>query len=212
MSSYNPHYQDLTFKKNNDFLIIKKIEITDNILIKDNSKYDDMMHIIYSDNIQVLNSKFLNAHLDSIDVDISKNILFKNTNIISSGNDGIDFMESTAYLDKMLFLSSGDKGISVGENSNILVKNSKFKNNKFGIASKDLSKALIENSVFDENKIQLSAYKKNWRYGDSGFIEIKKSNFIASNNDIISDERGEINIISSNFNGKISKKGNVNIN
>ena len=184
----------------------------DNILIKDNSKYDDMMHIIYSDNIQILNSKFLNAHLDSIDVDISKNILFKNTNIISSGNDGIDFMESTAYLDKMLFLSSGDKGISVGENSNILVKNSKFKNNKYGIASKDLSKVLIENSVFDENKIQLSTYKKNWRYGDSGFIEIKKSNFISSNNDIVSDERGEINIISSNFNGKISKKGNVNIN
>ena len=170
------------------------------------------MHIIYSDNIQILNSKFLNAYLDSIDVDISKNILFKNTNIISSGNDGIDFMESTAYLDKMLFLSSGDKGISVGENSNILVKNSKFKNNKYGIASKDLSKALIENSVFDENKIQLSTYKKNWRYGDSGFIEIKKSNFISLNNDIVSDERGEINIISSNFNGKISKKGNVNIN
>lgn len=184
----------------------------DNILIKDNTKYDDMMHIIYSDNIQVLNSKFLNAHLDSIDVDISKNILFKNTNIINSGNDGIDFMESTAHLDQMVLISNGDKGISVGENSNVLVKNSKFKNNKFGIASKDLSRAIIENSEFEENKIQLSTYKKNWRYGDSGFIEIKKSKFIALKNDIISDEKGIINIISSNFKGEISKKGNVNIN
>ena len=26
-------------------------------VIKDNSKYDDMMHIVYSDNIQILNSK-----------------------------------------------------------------------------------------------------------------------------------------------------------
>ena len=58
------------------------------------------------------------------------------------------------------------------------------------------------------NKIQLSTYKKNWRYGDSGFIEIKKSKFIALKNDIISDEKGVINIISSNFKGEISKKTN----
>ena len=184
----------------------------DNILIKNNSKYDDMMHIIYSDNIQVLNSNFINAHLDSIDVNISKDILFENTNIINSGNDGIDFMESTAYLDEMKLISSGDKGISVGENSKIIIKNSKFKDNKYGIASKDLSKATVENCEFNQNQIQLSTYKKNWRYGDSGSIEIKKSEFTALNNDLISDGKGEINITSSSFNGNISKKGNVNIN
>ena len=37
-----------------------------------------MMHIIYSSNIQVINSNFLNAYKDAIDVDISKNILFQN--------------------------------------------------------------------------------------------------------------------------------------
>ena len=184
----------------------------DNILIKNNSKYDDMMHIIYSENIQVLNSNFINAHRDSIDVDISNDILFENTNVINSGNDGIDFMESTAYLDKMKFISSGDKGISVGENSKIIIKNSKFKDNKYGIASKDLSKATVENCEFNQNQIQLSTYKKNWRYGDSGSIEIKKSEFTALNNDLISDEKGVINITSSSFNGNISKKGNVNIN
>lgn len=184
----------------------------DNILIKNNSKYDDMMHIIYSENIQVLNSNFINAHLDSIDVDISKDILFENTNIINSGNDGIDFMESTAYLDEMKLISSGDKGISVGENSKIIIKNSKFKDNKYGIASKDLSKATVENCKFNQNQIQLSTYKKNWRYGNPGSIEIKNSEFTALNNDLISDGKGEINITSSSFNGNISKKGNVNIN
>lgn len=184
--------------------------VFDSILIKNNKKYDDMMHIIYSNNIQVLNSKFLNAYLDSIDVDISENILIKNTNIINSGNDGIDFMESTAHLDKMIFLSNGDKGVSVGENSNILIKNSKFINNNYGLASKDSSKAKIESSEFEENKIQLSVYKKNWRYGESGFIEIKKSKFKALKNEIIGDEEGLIDIVSSNFDGKIFKKGNVN--
>ena len=186
--------------------------IFDNILIKNNSTYDDMMHIIYSNNIQVLNSKFIDAYLDSIDVDISNNIYFKNTIVKDSGNDGIDFMESTANLENMTFISNGDKGISVGENSNILVKNSIFKNNDYGIASKDLSKAFVENSTFDENKIQLSTYKKNWRYGDSGLIDIKNSNFRAKNNNIISDEIGGINILKSEFEGDISKSGNVNIN
>ena len=171
-----------------------------------------MMHIIYSNNIQVLNSKFIDAYLDSIDVDISNNIYFKNTIVKDSGNDGIDFMESTANLENMTFISNGDKGISVGENSNILVKNSIFKNNDYGIASKDLSKAFVENSTFDENKIQLSTYKKNWRYGDSGLIDIKNSNFRAKNNNIISDEIGGINILKSEFEGGISKSGNVNIN
>ena len=183
----------------------------DKILVKNNSKYDDMMHIIYSDNIQVLNSNFINAYMDSVDVDISSNIIFKNTNITGSGNDGIDFMESNARLEKMTFISNGDKGISVGENSNIFVKNSKFTKNKYGVASKDLSKVTIEGSSFEENKIQLSTYKKNWRYGDSGYIEVKKSNFNSANNEIISDKKGQINIISSNFKGKIFKKGNVNI-
>ena len=121
-------------------------------------------------------------------------------------------MESTAYLDEMKLISSGDKGISVGENSKIIIKNSKFKDNKYGIASKDLSKATVENCEFNQNQIQLSTYKKNWRYGDSGSIEIKKSEFTALNNDLISDGKGEINITSSSFNGNISKKGNVNIN
>ena len=66
--------------------------------------------------------------------------------------------------------------------------------------------------MFEENKIQLSAYKKNWRYGNSGIINIKNSNFIALHNNIVSDKKGEINIFTSNFDGKILKSGNVNIN
>jgi hypothetical protein len=76
----------------------------DNILIKNNSKYDDMMHIIYSDNIQIFNSNFLNAYADSIDVDISNNILLKNINVTNSGNDGVDLMESKAQLTRSKYI------------------------------------------------------------------------------------------------------------
>ena len=43
-------------------------------------------------------------------------------------------------------------------------------------------------------------------------INIKNSNFIALQNNFVSDKKGEINIFMSNFDGKILKSGNVNIN
>ena len=170
------------------------------------------MHIIYSNNIQILNSNFLNAFADSIDVDISNNILFENINITNPGNDGIDFMESKAQLQKVNISFSGDKGVSIGENSNVLINNSIFKSNKFGVASKDLSSAFIKNSLLENNKVQLSVYKKNWRYGGSGVIKVENSTLIASENHIKSDEIGEISITSSNISGIINKTKNIKVN
>ena len=184
----------------------------DNILIKNNSTFDDMMHIIYSNNIQILNSNFLNAFKDSIDVDISKNILFKNSNVLNSGNDGIDFMESTAQLYQMNISSSRDKGVSVGENSMVSINESIISLNNYGVASKDLSKTIIKNSLLKNNKIQLSVYQKNWRYGGSGIIDIKDSKLFATENYINSDEMGKISISSSDIIGTINKTNNVTIN
>ena len=84
------------------------------------------------------------------------------------------------------------------------------KNLKPEDASKDSSKVNIYNSLFKDNKIQLSTYKKNWRYGESGSIEMKISK-ISSKKDnlIIGDKNGSIKILSSDISGKLKKKGNV---
>ncbi|MDB9986561.1 CotH kinase family protein [Candidatus Pelagibacter sp.] len=184
----------------------------DNILIKNNSSFDDMMHIIYSSNIQVINSNFLNAYKDSIDVDISKNILFQNLKIMNSGNDGIDFMESTAQLHQVNILNSGDKAVSIGENSKVLINDSILSSNNYGVASKDLSKTIIKNSLLENNKIQLGVYKKNWRYGGSGIIEVTNSKIIAMENYIKADEMGKISVLSSEITGALNKTQNVKIN
>jgi len=184
----------------------------DNILIKNNSSFDDMMHIIYSNNIQVINSNFLNAYKDAIDVDISKNISFQNIKITNSGNDGIDFMESNAQLNQVNILYSGDKAVSVGENSQVLIDGSIFSSNNYGVASKDLSKAIIKNSLLENNKIQLGVYKKNWRYGGSGIIEVKNSKIIAMENYIKADEMGKISVLTSEITGALNKTQNVKIN
>ena len=57
-------------------------------------------------------------------------------------------------------------------------------------------KSYYKNSLLENNKIQLGVYKKNWRYGGSGIIEVKNSKIIAMENYIKADEMGKISVFS----------------
>ena len=89
-----------------------------NILMKNNSNFDDMFHIVYVDNIKLDNINIENSNMDAIDIDMSNNVEIVNTKISQSGNDGIDLMESDVIISNVKILNSGDKAISVGEMSN----------------------------------------------------------------------------------------------
>ena len=177
----------------------KNIKI-ENVYMKNNADYDDMIHIIYCENIKILNTKIENSFGDAIDVDLSENITFDNVEILNSKNDGLDFMESKAIIRNSKISFSGDKGISVGENSNIKIYNSKIKFSDIGLASKDHSKAYVYNSLLENNNTQLSVYKKNWRYKSSGeIISIRnklnnknKNEIVSKNNGLIILEKNEI--------------------
>ena len=169
----------------------KNIKIS-NLIMEKNFTYDDMMHIVYSKNIEINNSEFFDSYLDTIDVDISENIDFKNIQIKNSGNDGIDFMESKSRLQNINIINSKDKGLSVGENSNIELNDSKIIRNNYGIVSKDDSVAVLKNTQITNNIIQLAVYKKNWRYGKSGNIELHNIKLNEGNNTFQSDKDGSI--------------------
>jgi len=140
-----------------------------------NETYDDMLHIVYGDDITLSNVFFRNSAFDAIDIDMSKNIFLKNLNIVNSLNDAIDLMESEVLIDQVFLYKSGDKGISAGENSNVLVHNSLLHSNNIGLASKDGSNVQMLYSNLDSNGVQISAYKKNWQYGDGGHIRLYNS-------------------------------------
>ena len=118
-------------------------------------------------------------------------------------------MESEVSVKNTLIKNSKDKGISTGESSKLKVYDSVIENNNVGIASKDRSEANIFNSKFNFNIFQLSAYKKNWRYGSAGKIFANNLNFLAAENLISSKNNSEIIIQNSKFNGVIKKTGNV---
>ena len=166
----------------------------DNVEFRNNSKYDDMLHIVYSNNINLNKLKFVNAFRDALDIDVSSNIHISNSEFINALNDSIDFMESDAKVENSKILGSGDKGISVGENSYIDVLNTSLKNNNIGIAVKDNSMANISISKFSDNTTHISAYKKNWQYSGGGNVDIKKSLFSGQINSFISLDNSKLNI------------------
>ena len=170
----------------------KDIKIN-NLNIENNHIFDDMIHIVYVDNIEIKNSKLDNIFSDAIDIDSSKNVKIENLNISNSGNDCIDFMQTTAQISNSSLSFCGDKGVSVGERSKILISNSNIYSNNIGVVSKDDSILEIQDSVFVNNITDMSAYKKNWRYGTGGSIKLNNVKYNNSKDKITADKYSKIN-------------------
>ena len=195
---------------------------TSNIIVNNsdfsfNEIFDDNIHIVYSDNVQIKNSTIKNAFRDAIDIDVSKNIILENLEISNAKNDGIDLMETDAKIILSKINNSEDKGISIGENSKVIIKETKISENVIGVAVKDSSLAKINDSEFIDNQFQIAAYAKNWQYGGGGNADIYNSKFKAKINsfsttvdpeDLVKDldktllQNSKINIFNSQIKGQ----------
>ena len=142
---------------------------------RDNRRYDDMIHTIYSHNIRFDDCHLDAARSDAFDFDLSGGITISNCTIANAGNDALDFMGTAAMVRGSRLLSSSDKAVSAGEGSNILVFNSLLEKNYLGIVVKDGSSAYVVNSDLVGNASALNAYQKNWRYGSGGRLMVEKS-------------------------------------
>jgi hypothetical protein len=176
----------------------------DHVRLSRNHLYDDMMHVIYSRNVVIENSVFLDARADALDSDISE-IRIRGTKFLNSGNDAIDLMASRAVVQNVNLISSGDKGVSVGEHSNLLLVNSLLERNQIGVESKDNSEATIVHSQFEDNKATLNAYWKNWRYGTGGRIEVDKTIIDGKSELLTAKRRSSIKVYDSAISSEPSK-------
>ena len=176
-----------------------------NLTLRNNAIFDDMMHVVYSNDIRLQNCFFDSAFSDSLDVDIST-ISIQGCKITGSGNDAIDLMGAKARIIDSELSHSGDKGVSVGEGSEVMIYNSHIRRNLIGVESKDGSTAYIINSNLMNNNRQINAYKKNWRYGAGGSVVVDKAMFSASENSIKGDKHSNIDIFDSTFSPGFGKK------
>lgn len=147
----------------------------DNVHLKNNRVHDDLMHIVYVSNLKMTNSSLSDARSDGLDVDLSHGVIIEAVSIVHSGNDAIDLMGSDVTVSRSTLMNSGDKGISVGEGARALLVDTRLERNVIGVESKDGSKVQLLHVNLIDNVTQISAYKKNWRYGEGGHVDIRKS-------------------------------------
>ena len=168
------------------------------LVLRNNHKFDDMMHVVYSEGIELKNCQFENAFADALDVDISS-IHISQCSISNAANDAIDLMGTRALIENSDLLESGDKGVSVGEASEATIINSVFHKNVIGVEAKDGSNVYLINVDMIKNNRQLNAYSKNWRYEIGGTILVSKSFFKASKNKMAAKKGSRITIFDSSF-------------
>jgi hypothetical protein len=111
-------------------------------------------------------------------------------------------MTSTVKISETSIKNSGDKGVSAGERSHVFISKVNINESEIAIQSKDDSLVEVTNSSFLNNKVQLNAYRKNWRYGGGGRINVENSSFSGVDNVITAKGKSKINIVNSEFNQK----------
>ena len=166
--------------------------VIDHCQLKNNYLVDDMVHAVYTD-LTITNSLFENAYLDAVDLD-NCNAHIQNSHFHNSGNDGLDLMESAALINNSQFTAGGDKGISIGEHSEALILSSKVHNNQTGIAVKDRSVAVLHDVLLLDNQTSLHAFKKNWQYGDGGYVYAYQTSLEGTGAKPVNDQFSRIDI------------------
>ena len=141
-----------------------------NVKMRENHDADDVLHIVYSKNVHIIDSSIVDSLHDAIDVDVSDDVLIENVTIQNAGNDCVDVMTSNALLRNYKFDGCGDKGISVGERSVVVSIDGSITEAGIGIESKDESEVLMSNTLIKETSDPFLTTRKNMYYFGKGKI------------------------------------------
>jgi len=140
-----------------------------------NTDSDDTLHIVHS-KFRISNTRLHDCFGDCVDLDYARGTV-ENLDISGAGNDGIDFMTSRVTLGNVRIDGAGDKGLSVGEKSFVEATKGSIARAVTGIAVKDRSTLVLDQWRLAANGVGVDVYKKNWRYGAPGNVEMSDTVF-----------------------------------
>jgi hypothetical protein len=171
-----------------------------NLTLRKNHDFDDMMHIVYGQNIKLNDLRLNGARADALDIDISS-VSINGIHVENAGNDCIDFMTSSATIQRASLIGCEDKGISVGEATTAAILDAVVRDSGIGMEVKDRSIVQLLRADFLSNSIQIKASRKNWRYTDGGHVQVLNSVFKQQNGENIfeTDVKSDITIYNSSL-------------
>ncbi|MCB9883704.1 MAG: CotH kinase family protein [Planctomycetes bacterium] len=133
---------------------------------------EDVIHVAHA-NVEFDEVRIAGG-IDGIDCDVAR-VRFHDVHVRECDGDGIDLMDSHAFVSKCLIERCTDKAVSVGERSRALVSESTLTNCLIGIEVKDGSLARLQHTDISKCRIGVRASEKNWRYENGGNAECLRS-------------------------------------
>jgi hypothetical protein len=146
--------------------------VLESVTLSQNTRSDDTLHIIHSDNVEVQSLTVGKGAGDCVDFDYVRGSV-GDARIGPCANDGLDFMTSTVTVRNSQMADCGDKGASVGEASTLTLTGSTFVRDNIGVQSKDFSRVLLWAPTFQSNRLDVSAYRKSAYYMRGGCLAVQ---------------------------------------
>ncbi|MCA8970393.1 MAG: CotH kinase family protein [Planctomycetes bacterium] len=133
---------------------------------------EDVIHVAHA-NVE-FDHVLVTGGIDGIDCDVSR-VRFHDVHVHACDGDGIDLMDSQAFVSKCVIERCADKAVSVGERSRTLVSESMLTDSDIGIEVKDGSLARVQHTNISNCRTGVRASEKNWRYEQGGRAECVRS-------------------------------------
>lgn len=186
-TAFNINYSGMvSFLWSND-IVIESTNIHGNV------SGDDSLRIVHGDAV-LRNVGLSDCFSDCIDFDYA-DVELIDVSVRNAGNDGFDFMTSRARITGGTIDRVGDKGVSGGEGSNIELVDIRISNAETGIAAKDKSVVKLRDSSLFNNIVAIDVFKKNWRYGGAGRVQIQNTEWSGNAIDIRVQDGGDAVVV-----------------
>lgn len=125
----------------------------------DNRYSDDLLHTAYVQDLKAERITFSQAFSDAWDLEFSQ-AKIADLQIQTSGDDGIDLMDTVLDLTRSVIQDSQGNGISAGEQSQVKVSDSLIARSGTGVLAKNASEVKLSQSLLFENRKGLEIYQE----------------------------------------------------
>lgn len=129
----------------------------------DNDRSDDLLHTAYIQDLSAKQLSIRQAFSDAWDMEFSQAQIV-DLQINTSGDDGLDLMDTELKLERGVILASQGNGISAGEASKVQVENSLIAQAGTGVLAKNASQVQLSQSLLFQNTKGLEIYQESPYY------------------------------------------------
>ena len=149
------------------------IKLSD-VVVRDNRKGDDAVHVAYVDGLMLERVAVNNAHLDAIDLEFTQATL-KRVGIFNPGDECLDLMGTDVTVEDSVLAGAGAHALSAGEETRVRLIRVLLADSKVGVLAKNSSHVTLDDSLLYRNRLGANVVVESQRYDGKSRLKMNNS-------------------------------------